>query len=214
MRDSKRAVNSVAVFCRWRRWVRSVDDVVTGVAKVIGAPAAVEGDRAAIHALPVNLVITVFRALRRARANLRQETILAKQVLLPCLLLLCSSHLLLAVHKATEVRLLAFVALEERASVQGVLQRLFEVKIVRILQTVFLQDSLLLCIAQGLSLDYLFDADDRTQGSCNRPGQSALQPDFLLALGTGHEGERDFQGCPGVLKKFNHAVRVEDVATW
>lgn len=72
---------------------------MAGLAEVIGAPAAVGGDRAAVHAFPVYHVNAVFLALSLANTHLFQEALLAEQVILfrLKLLLLCCSYLLLAV---------------------------------------------------------------------------------------------------------------------
>ena len=97
MWDAQGTVDSVAVL-RWRRgWVGLVDGVVTMFTEIVGAPAAVKSDGAAVHALPVDLIIAVFAAFCRSRTDLFQEAILAEKIFLFSLTLLGRGHLLLAV---------------------------------------------------------------------------------------------------------------------
>ena len=63
-------INPMAVLRgRWL-WVYSIDDIVTRIAEVVRAPAAIESNGAAVHALPIDLIISVFLAFGRTRAKL------------------------------------------------------------------------------------------------------------------------------------------------
>lgn len=70
VRNTKRAVNAIAVLGRRRIRIASVDNVVAWSAEVIGAPAAESGDRAAVHALPINEFNAVLLAFSHADSHL------------------------------------------------------------------------------------------------------------------------------------------------
>ena len=70
-----------------------------------------EGNRTTVHALPVDLCITVLVAIGCSCTNFLQKTVLATEILLRGLALFRVSHLLLAVNQATKVRFLTLVAL-------------------------------------------------------------------------------------------------------
>ena len=103
---------------------------MTLVAEVVCAPAKVSGDRAAIHALPVDEANAVFFALMLTHTSLFKEAFLTKKIFLLGLTLLGCSHLLLAVNQASKVRLAAAMALIERAAMVGELLWFIEVNVV------------------------------------------------------------------------------------
>ena len=87
--------------------------VMTVVAEVCGAEAVEEGDGAAEHALPVDLLLAVLVALLQTRAIGLHLALFASQVLL--LRLLFHAQLSLAINHTAKVGHLAVVALVERA---------------------------------------------------------------------------------------------------
>ena len=111
MWNAQRAINTVAVLQRWSHC--SVKLFVARFTEVGCSEAAVQGHAATELAFPVDLSGAVFRTRCSASTNFFQQTVLAQQVLLLRLLLLCVCHLLLAIYQATEVGLLAAVALVE-----------------------------------------------------------------------------------------------------
>ena len=68
---------AVAVLGGRRGWVDPVDNVVARCAEVIGAPTAVSGDGATVHAFPINEFNAVLLALTHANAHLAEHALLA-----------------------------------------------------------------------------------------------------------------------------------------
>ena len=132
VRDTQWAVMAVAVLGGRRCRIDPIDNVVAWCAEVIGAPAAVSCNRAAVHTLPVNELNTVFLALSHANSHLIKHALLAQKILFLSRTLLSCVHLLLAVNQTTEVGLLALEALVERATMHRVFERLIVVKVVLI----------------------------------------------------------------------------------
>lgn len=85
--------------------------LMAGVAEVCRAEAVVESDRAAELAFPVNLSLAMLFTVSLASTELLKEAVLADEVFLLGLVLFHVHHLLFAVDQATEVGLLAGVAL-------------------------------------------------------------------------------------------------------
>ena len=163
VRDAKRAVNAVAVADLLIDMV-AVVGVVAGLAEVGCTEAAVDGDAAAVLALPVDLREAVLLTLGGASANLAQEAALAEQVLgFGVLVSLCVGHILLAVDEPTEVRLSALEALVEGASVHRELLRLAEVSISWRGESLIIQETLFLSVVQSLKLDSFFEVEQRAQ---------------------------------------------------
>ena len=120
--------------------------------------------------------------------------------------------LLLAVYKTTEVRLLAAVALVERAATVGEFLRLAVVDVIWSNESLITENALSLGVQEGLFLYSLFERDERTELTGNRLGQ-ALNIDLLFAARAAHEGESNSKGSPFVFEKQNHTVCVENMAT-
>jgi len=159
----------------------------------VSTEAAEKRGGAAIHALPVNLRGAVLNAGGLARANLLQEASLAKQVFRLGLPRLLVSHLLLAVDKATEVRLLAPIAQVDRAA--EVCKGLFSAVEVAGLfsDSGVAQNALFLCVDKSQAFAFLLKAEQGAKlvGDGMRQG---LDLDLMLAAGAAHEGESDAQG--------------------
>lgn len=213
MRNAQRTVNTIAVFGR-RCPASSIENIVAGLAEVVGTPAAVRGDRATVHALPVDHVNAVFLALSLANTHLFQQALLAEQFLLPRLTLpLCCSHLLLAVDETTEVGLLTAVAEVEAATMVGVLlgPAIVEVVFVR-RHALISKDTLSLRANQGLLFNGSLQVEQGAKLGHDWLRQAFLELDILLAARALHEGEGDAESCPPVAQKLHDAVRVEYVA--
>ena len=206
VRNTKRAVMTIAVAnlkCAPRRLHVLF---VAPVAEVVSTEAAVESSGAAVHALPVDLGISVLLAGSLTSTDLLEEAVLADKVLL--LSLLC--HLLTAVNETTEVRLLAGVALVDRAAEVGVgLRAAVEVTIL-LSNTGILKDTLLLSVDKSDLLDLLLEAQERAKLSSNR-ARETLDLNLLLACRASHESEADTERAPLVLQKLNDAASVENV---
>ena len=114
MRNSERTIDAVAIF--QGRIQCAVVFLVAGEAHVVGSEAAVEGSRAAVHAFPVDLDGSMLWAFGLTSTDLLQQTLLAEKIFFLCLLLFLVCHLLLTVNQTSEVRLLAAMALVNRAS--------------------------------------------------------------------------------------------------
>jgi hypothetical protein len=87
------------------------------IAHVVRPEATEERYGAAIHALPVDLDVTVGGASGRSSTNVLQEAVLTQKVLLLLSFLGFLGHFLLAIDEAAKVGLLALVALIESAAV-------------------------------------------------------------------------------------------------
>ena len=88
---------------------------------------------------------------------------MAEKVLFLGLSLLSISHFLFTVNKATEVRLLASIALVERAAMIGELLRLTKVNITFCSQPFIAENPLLLCVFKRLTFDPLLETYKRTE---------------------------------------------------
>ena len=93
--NAQRAIDTVAVLQRWP--FRSVILVVARFTEVGCSEAAEQGYAATELAFPVDLRGAVLLTRCSASTNLFEQAVLAQQVLLLRLLLLCVCHLLLAV---------------------------------------------------------------------------------------------------------------------
>ena len=162
MSDSERAVDAMAILKRNNAVVVHVGFVAI-IAEVVCSEAAEEGSGAAEHALPVDLSIAVLFAHSCSSTHLLQEAVLAEEVLLGGLAIVSVSHLLLAVDKATEVRLLAFVALVEGATVVGELLWPSIVVVTNCGKSLIRKDALFLSILKSELFNTLFKADKRAQ---------------------------------------------------
>ena len=208
VRDAQRAIDAVAVL---KGWVTIfIIAVMAGLTEVCRAEAAEEGHTAAELALPVDLLTAMLIASRGASTDLTQKTVLAEKILLFGVLLFSVCHFLLAIDQASKVRLLALVALVERASMVRELLWFAKVGICWILETLIIQNTLLLSILEGQSLDLLFQAKERAKNCCYRL-RDASDLDLLLAARTRHESKGDTESCPFVLEQLHYAIRVEDV---
>jgi len=144
VRNAEWAVDSMAVMhgCFQLVWPPVKDFVVARFAEVVCSPAAVKSDGATVLTLPVNLNIAVFLTCGLTGTKLLQQTILADQIFRLCVLVLGTLHL--TVDQTTEVGLLTFTALVDRAAVQGVLQRLSKVGVTWSLESFIIEDALFL----------------------------------------------------------------------
>ena len=76
MRDAKGAVDTTTVL--QRRIAGAIVLIVARVTHIVGAKAAEEGNVAAIHALPVNLLFAMNLAIVLSFANIDDEAVLAE----------------------------------------------------------------------------------------------------------------------------------------
>ena len=155
--NTERAIDAVAVM---ESHVFLIVIVVAALAHVMRAEAAKESDAAAELAFPVDLRGAMLFALSLTGANRLKKAFLAEKILLLGLLLLGVSHLLLTVDEATEVWLLAVVALVERTPVVRVFLRLPEVGIRFVAKTFVLKKALLLGVLERLFLNFLFHGEE------------------------------------------------------
>ena len=184
---------------------------MTLIAHEVSTKAMERCSAAAEHALPVNLCFAVFIANFFTGTYLLKNAILAQEILGLGLTLLNSVHLLFAVDEATEVRLLAPMALIEGASVVRELLRLTEVNVLTVGKALVTENSLLLGINQGFLLDHPLETKEGSQLGSDGLRQS-LQLDLLLAARARHESESNAEGCPLVLEELHHTVGVKNVA--
>ena len=98
----------------------SVPVIVARLAEIMRAEAKVASLAAAEHALPDDVLGAVLRARGLPSTHLFQNTVLAEQTLSSNIIVV---QVLLAVDKATEVRLFALMALIKRALMHGKLFR-------------------------------------------------------------------------------------------
>ena len=143
-------------------------------------------------------------------SNFFEDAILAEKLFLLRLELL--RILLLTVDEATEVRLLAAVALVERAAAVGEFLRLAVIDVILSDESLIIENALSLGVQEGLFLNSLFERDERTELTGDRLGK-AHNIDLLFAARAAHEGESNSEGRPFVLEKQNHTVCVENMAT-
>ena len=172
-------------------------------------PATVEkGDRAAKHALPVDVVGTVAsHADVRANAHLLDQAGPTDHILPPRRIL--QIQLLLAIDHPTIVWLLAPRAHEEADL------GFCEGHEVVVIEVTWRGNPLILVMAFFLANFHRFYLNLAPQDSqlfdLVVDLVDMLNIYRLLAAWAAHEGERDSQRAPLVFKKFKHAVSVEDV---
>ena len=207
MSNSKRAVDAMAVL--------EFDHTVVGhvllvaiIAEVVCSEAAEECDRAAEHALPVDLNITMLFAICLTSSHFLQETILAHEVFLFGLVI---TSLLLTVDESTEVRLFACVALVEGAAVVGVSLWLSVVVVTNRGESLIGKDALHLCVPKSHLFNFLLEAEERAQFASDGIGDT-FKLDLLLAARARHESEGDSECGPFVLEELDDTVGVEDMA--
>jgi hypothetical protein len=186
--DAKRAVNAVAVM--ERRILSTHVLIVARVAHVVGAEAAEKSNGTAVHALPVDLNAAVRLTRSLTSTNLLKEAILAEEIFLLGLTLLCVGHLLLTVNETTEVGLLASVALVKGGAVVSELLRLSVVDITLSRESLVIEDSLVFRVLESLLLNILLQGNEGAELASDRLGYT-LDVDLLLAAGAVHEGERN-----------------------
>ena len=152
--DAKGAVHTMAVL--------EVDSaVMAGFAEVSRTPAVVESDRAAELALKVNLSLAMLFTVSLASTELLKEAVLADEVFLLGLVLFHVHHLLFAVDQATEVGLLAGVALVDRAAFVGVSLRLVVVVRAGGCNLFVHKDALILSTLKSKFLSFILQTNDR-----------------------------------------------------
>ena len=100
MGNSQRTIDAVAVLERWV--ARPIVLIMARLAHVVGTEAAEESSRAAVHAFPVDLYLSMLFAGSLSGADFLEEAILAHEVLGLCRSL-CVVSFLLAVDQTTEV---------------------------------------------------------------------------------------------------------------
>ena len=158
MRDTERAIYTIAVF--ERRFPAHIPLVIVAVdAHVVRSKAVVSGLSAAEHALPVNLLTTVFLTCCLTSANVFEQAALAKQVFRLGPVLFSVIHFLLTIDETPKVRLLAPVTLVKGASVHGILLRFLVIKVANIFKAFILKDTLILRINQRLILDSFLESE-------------------------------------------------------
>ena len=187
MCNAKRAVDAVAVLDgRLAVVVLEHIVIVAVIAHEMSTEAVEQSHAAAEHAFPVDLCFAVDFANCLTRADLLQDAVLAEKILGLRLVPLDVVHLLLAVDEAAEVRLLAIVALVERAAMVGKFLRLLVVYVVNVAQALILENSLLLSMDHCMRLNLLLETEEGSELRLNRLRES-LHLNFLLAAGAGHE---------------------------
>lgn len=141
-----------------------------------------------------------------------KQTRLASEVtLVDVFSLFCLRHLLLAVDKAAEERLVALATLVEGAFVKGELERLLIEVISFGLQALILQQSLILSDLHGLRLNFRFELEKVSELLAHRVGAVETLLDRCLTAWAAHEGERDLQSRPLVSQELADAFEVENV---
>ena len=158
------------------------------VTEVVRSEAVVNGNTAAEHAFPVNVLFAMSFATFEPSCVRFEVAVLALEVL--PLRGLVHVSLLLTVEHTSEVGSLAGVALVESAH--------FDL----LLWDFFLSDEL---------VDGLADVDQALELSSD-----FLAPrlnDLLLALGAGHEAERDLQSAPLTLQELENTLCMENMST-
>ena len=152
----------------------------------------------------------MFLASSLAGSHFFEDTSLAEKIFLLGIKLLCI--LLLTVDKATEVRLLAAMALVERAAAVGEFLRLAVIDVILSNESLIIKNALSLGVQEGLFLNFLFERKEGTELTGYWLGQ-AHNINLLLAARAAHEGESYSEGSPFVLEKQNHTIGVENMAT-
>lgn len=118
MGHTKRTVQSMTVM------ERHDTPIVVSMARFthkMCSKAAKDCQRAAIHAFPVNLDITMLATRGLSNANLLEQAVFTHQVFLVPILIGILGLFLFTVNKASKVRFLTTMTLIERASVKGIL---------------------------------------------------------------------------------------------
>ena len=212
MRNAKRAIDAMAVLDRRVAVVVLEHVVIMAVVAHEMSTEAVEQCRAAaVHALPVDLCFSVNITDCLTGADRLKDTILADKILRLGLIPLGIVHLLFAVDQASEIGLLAVVALVEGATMVGKFLRLLVIYVVNVVQASIVENSLVFSMNQCLRLNSLFEPEKRSELGSDWLRDS-LKLNFLLAAGARHEGKGDSKGGPLVLEEVHDAVRVEHVA--
>ena len=191
MRNAKRAIDAMAVLDR-RVAVVVLEHVVimAVVAHEMSAEAVEQCRAAAVHALPVDLCFPVNITDCLTSADRLKDTILADKILGLGLVPLGIVHLLFAVNQASEIGLLAVVALVEGATMVGKFLRLLVIYVVNVVQASIVENSLVFSMSQCLRLNSLFEPEKRSELGSNWLRDS-LKLNFLLAAGARHEGKID-----------------------
>ena len=157
MGDAQWAVDSTAVF-EWHD--APIVPSVAWIAHVVRSKAAKESNRAAVHALPVDLHVSVLLASGLACAKVLEQTLLALEVFLLGLGLLSVLSLSHAVDETAEVWLLAVVALVEGSALEGVCKLVAMISMAWIIDADILEDALSLGLANGLLFDLALEAHE------------------------------------------------------
>ena len=122
--------------------------------------AAEESNRATVHALPVDLHVSVLLASGLACAKVFEQALLALEVFLLGLGLLSVLSLSHAVDETAEVWLLAVVALVEGSALEGVSKLVAMVGMAWVIDSGILEDALGLGLANGLLFDLALEAHE------------------------------------------------------
>ena len=150
MGDTKWTVDSMAV-CQWHD--TPVVATMARITHVMRSEAAEKSDGTTVHALPIDLDVTMDATSGLPGTDILQETILAQEVLLFLRFFSLLGHLLLAINETTKVRFVALVALVESASVKGILKRLVIVRVTLSLDSTIRQDTLFSGMLKSFLLD-------------------------------------------------------------
>lgn len=157
---------------------------VTPIAHVVCSKAEEDSHGAAIHALPVNLGLSMSLTDVLASTDLLQDTILAEQILrLGLRLLILLLHFLLTVDKPSKVRLFAPVALIEGAPVVRILLHSAKIEVTFRRQTLIVENALFVSMSQSLCFNFLLETYEGSELGRDRRRKTP-HCDGLLAAGT------------------------------
>ena len=210
MRHLQRAVLAEAVFDFSSSREDGTCIVVTRVAEPVLATAVEQGNRAAIHALPVNVFGSMtFHANVGANAHFLDQAGSTYEILPPRRVF--HAQLLLAVDQPTKVGLLTPRALKEAHLSLCERHEVVEVKVTGCGDSWVFVQAFLLADLHGLDLNVASENLKLLKLVVDLVDM--LDVERLLAVGTAHEGEGDPQGAPLVLEQLKYAIRVKNVST-
>lgn len=176
------------------------------------------GQIAAVVALELDVAQAVLLAhVLRANAHVLQPATLAHELFLThtitlLIFLIISKILVLAVHIATEKRIMAALAFIKLTDGQGVLERFLVESICWVVQSrVVLELAVLFKLLESIPGKSALE-DSHFSDFCYDLWNGVMTVHILLATGALHEVERNTLCAPTVAKKLSEAVGVEDVS--
>lgn len=144
MSDTQRAVDPVAVLERNMLPAISAKlDIVAPDAIIVRSVAVVSGLSAAVHAFPVDILISVLLASNLATLGIDSATVRTEEVLRLGLLLCFVVHLLFTVAQSAKVRNLARIALVESGLVVSKSLLIAKIVVIFIREAWVVEDTLL-----------------------------------------------------------------------